>query len=334
MTNPFQLSRPLVTRTAAMRRIVQRSGLTRGGFTLIELMVVIIIISAIMALLLPAVMSVRSKARITQVKTEIAGLEAAISRFKTDFGVDPPSMITLSESSTGWTASDRALIRRIWNNFQFGNTDFNGDGDTNDTIGLSGSECLVFFLGGMAPPRASTTETFQLTGFSKNRLVPFARGGNREGPFFEFDAGRLGDPDGDGFPSYRDVLQTSGDNTPYLYFSSYEGRGYTTDTNATWGNTDNSLYMKRCYYLKIPSGTTPAGASAHKPQTFQIISPGFDGEYGVGGVFDASNPALLTEDLDNDGTLDAGEDLNGNGKIDTRENEYDNITNFKEGQLN
>jgi hypothetical protein len=119
--------------------------------------------------------------------------------------------------------------------------DFNGDGDPNGARSiLNGSECLVFFLGGMplalvpSPGGPNGSETplgiarqtdsslwFEdvtsraLQGFCRNPTLPFARSsdvdtsGNaipardeRDAPLFEFDPGRLSDVDLDGFWEY------------------------------------------------------------------------------------------------------------------------------------
>ncbi len=95
--------------------------------------------------------------------------------------------------------------------------------------------------------------------------------------------------------------------------------------------------MYRVWSAGHLSGSLPAGAtaatggfvgghqrrsSAQKPQSFQIISPGYDGEYGSGGVF---NPQLANSGL-------VGYDANGNTlNPDTRQ--FDNLTNFNGGRL-
>ncbi len=68
------------------------------------------------------------------------------------------------------------------------------------------------------------------TGFAKNPAYPFSPptvSSNREGPFFEFtDTSRIKDIDGNGINEWYDPLP--GQSKPYLYFSSYDGRGYNT----------------------------------------------------------------------------------------------------------
>ena len=303
-----------------------------SGFTLIELLIVIGIIALLIGLLAPAVMSAIRAARDAEVRTEISQLDAAITSFQDEYGgIAPPSQITIYEFGdpgasppTGWysanAARSRAIIRRIWPQFNFDTTqasnppyDFNGDGDELDQFTLTAQECLVFFLGGL---RVGTNGP--LVGFSKNPARPFETGGNRVGPFFEFDIGRLTETGGNAnAPEYLDPLPSQ--TNPYVYLSSYDGRGYVRTEAATVG---------MCYAYLQPglfedlncNGSLDSGEdqnansvldiqAAFKPNTHQIISPGADGLYGTGGVYDGQNYIAPS-----------------------REDE-DNITNFGQGRL-
>lgn len=264
----------------------------RVGFTLIELMIVLVIISILAALILPAVMRGTDTARIFEVNNEQNKFKASITQFKTVFGVNPPSSVTIHETGTAWGGAprDRRIIKQIWQQFDFTlNRDFNGDSDTTDTITLDGAECLVFFLGGMVDGTSGA-----LRGFSKNPRDPFAiDNGSRDGPFFEFlggfdvstkaPTGRLVDTDGDGAPEYLDTLASQ--LNPYVYFSSYDGAGYRA--------ADNSGRIAGPYYkdaaLKVP----------YNADSFQLISPGRDFQYGTGGHFDPNNPPTSNADSDN-----------------------------------
>lgn len=295
----------------------------RRGFTLVEILIVIVIISILIALLLPALGNIQRRAREARVRSEIASLEKALADFKTTYGVDPPSFIVLHENAAGWNGDirSRATIRRIWNQFNFQlNRDINGDGDTNDTFLLSGAECLVFFLGGMSQASAAGGKTvYAMLGFSKNPANPFQRppAGSQEsrvGPFIEFDAGRLIDVDNDGMLEYADPLPDP--STPYLYVSSYDGRGYPTNDPGQPDDFDvfgDARDMQNVYYQGAG-----AGAQAYNPKSFQIISPGSDRQYGSGGPYDP----------------EAGF-LNGAGAVDPARAavEADNITNFHGGRL-
>jgi prepilin-type N-terminal cleavage/methylation domain-containing protein len=281
----------------------------RHGFTLIELMVVIVIIGILMALILPALNGARIRARVTQVSTEISQLENGIAKFKSIYNLDPPSSLYVPPVGGSWNASDRSKIRSIWPQFDFDTNGGLGAGDFH----LSGAECLVFFLGGVE--NATTTPPIVL-GFSKNPRFPWSPAGtNREGPFYEFENRRFVDVDGDGLLEFVDPLPDQ--KTPYAYFSS-QGRSYTSVNNVDpmktllkdqddfdiHGGTANSLDLSGIY-LKTVTPLIPQRADS-----FQIISAGIDGAYGVGGVY-----------------------TDGSELVSARSAEADNITNFSGGLL-
>ncbi len=296
----------------------------RRGFSLIELMIVIVIISILMALLLPAIGSVRTTLRNTEVRTEISGFEAGITQFVGEFGQEPPSKITLYEDGASWDVQNRTLVRQLWPQFNFdaihndssGNPltgrDLNGDNDAGDTFILTGDECLLFFLGGpdTITDTATPTDMPVADGFSKNPQDPFASGGTRTGPFQEFGPDRMIDDDGDGAHAYAHKIPAS--QVPYLYLSSYGGRGYRPadadlDGNGTPDITD-------VYLTRIDDTSTPENEKVPwKAKTYQIISSGFDGVFGIGGLW--SNGDGFTNN-----TGDTSDDR-------------DNITNFSSGTL-
>lgn len=282
----------------------------RRAFTLIELMIAIVIILILLGLLIPAIGSVRLAAQRAQVRTEISNMEAAITAFKADFGIDPPSGIVLHETSAGWNSDQRSknLIRKMWPQFNFGLArDINKDGSTAGNTPLNAGECLVFFLGGIWDTSGKTPN-----GFSKDPANPFSvadAGGGRLGPYFEFDNGRFVDTDGDSAPEYLDSFPSQ--QLPYLYFSSYDGRGYRTDEVTGTGMVD-------VYRQGDPTDNPPTTAIPFKQKSYQIISPGADFQYGSGGNYDpdknfpSRNPPTYLYD---------------------RTVEADNVTNFVSGSL-
>ncbi|HBL43002.1 prepilin-type N-terminal cleavage/methylation domain-containing protein [Gimesia sp.] len=293
---------------------------SRRAFTLIELMIAIVIILILLGLLIPAIGAVRLRAQQAQVRAEIGNLETAITAFKTDFGMDPPSGIILYEpGSASWDPRSKGLIRQLWPQYNFSlPCDINGDGDTSDTIFLNAGECLVFFLGGVY--ERTSDGTFRIYGFSKNPARPFLNPGHtssdpgfdaeysatnsgRQGPYFEFDISRFVDTDaatnpGEFAPEYLDSFPSQ--QVPYLYLSSYGGRGYRSG--------DLGTIMDDVYRQGDPASSTLG--PPFKPKSFQIISPGSDYQLGEGGNYSP------------------GKNLPGNRAV-----EADNITNFVSGSL-
>jgi hypothetical protein len=278
------------------------------------------------SLILPAVNRARMRAQIARVQSELESIKASITDFNIRFKNNPPSSVVLYEAPSGWAndSLSRRAIKKLWPQFNFALArDINGDENFTDTFTLEGSECLVFFLGGIID---RTSGAFR--GFSKNPSNPLTLdNGTRDGPFFEFNGGinpttevptgRLTDSDGDSLPEYLDSLASQ--TEPIVYLSSNGGLGYRAAD-------DDSI---------APYYRDGAKRDAYNSDGFQLISPGFDFAYGSGGP-------LESEDADGDGVLDPGEDTNGNGVLDKsrsqiltgdRTGEQDNITNFHSGQL-
>jgi prepilin-type N-terminal cleavage/methylation domain-containing protein len=305
-----------------------------AAFTLLELLIAIAIIGILASLILTVAGSANTKAKNAQVTVDIKDLEKGIAAFKQKFGVEPPSRVTLYETAAGWTGDPRSMgiIRRIWPQFDFTYSsyqpanpagpimDINANGATGDTITLTGSECLVFFLGGVpalstpATPATSTPGSAPM-GFSQNPADPFSRAGSNRDRFTEFDASRLfllkppSVATAHTMNSYMDTLP--GQQQPYLYFSTYDGQGYDVTNELPAGPTGNQL---QDVYRTGPNGATSSAPSPPwNPNSFQIFSPGFDQHYGLGGEY---------EQGDSKGLL-----------VQTRSAERDNITNFSSGVL-
>lgn len=70
----------------------------RTGFTLVELLVVIVIIAILVGLLVPAIIVAVRRANDARVSGDIQTLASGLERFKTTYGEYPPSRVVLNES--------------------------------------------------------------------------------------------------------------------------------------------------------------------------------------------------------------------------------------------
>jgi len=204
-------------------------------------------------------------------------------------------------------------------------------------------------------------------------LSPF--GSNRSSPLFEFVPSRLfADPNDttyqSGVPGYYDTLGgvpggASGLNF-YAYFSAYGNGNYDPNDvnftpttpefdaknsgpiglnfqvtfpiyNSTGTVTISNSYAPNPYTstLTLTGSTTPT-VTYLNAQSFQIISSGIDGLYGVGGqyVSSSSASATSTNSLPMD-TIDSSPYINTSAVNDptVRQREGDNLTNFKASSL-
>lgn len=361
----------------------------RAGFTLVELLVVIVIIGILMGLLIPAIMGAIHTANNARVVAEINNMASALEQFKSQYGDYPPSRIILSESGSYQTAVNSSIASQASsflgtdstntnkyasNDLTFGQLcqrsvqylrkffpkaapattaawhDFNGfkigssidNGPDPGYIYLEGHECLVFFLGGI--PNHTSSTTIGMSGFGRNPLYPFTNqivgsavySDARKAPFYQFQANRLIDRDGDGIPGYVDTLNTETEAQFYAYFSAYGNNMY--DPNDV--NLDSS--MGQTFNVKVgvagnsevspspnpycsdnPSPTSQFPTFINQT-TFQIISAGADAVYGPGGQYVPDS---------NLASLPTAQQGSGTASQDQRLFENDNLTNFATSRL-
>jgi prepilin-type N-terminal cleavage/methylation domain-containing protein len=224
----------------------------RGGFTLVELLAVIVIIGILVAMISAAALKVRDVAKVAAYGMDMAQLSAALEEYKNTFGEYPPDF-----------SDPDAVADHISNIFP----DYTGAGPPDMAL-QDQSSALVFWLGGMPAVSGGT----RFIGFSKNPIDPFDDNAARIGPFFKFKAERLGYEGG----SCR-YFPEEGKNDkvgPYVYFRAqgsvnvpYGGKTW-TGVYPQWGST-------------TPHVDSETNEMIH-PSSFQIHAPGIDGVHGPG----------------------------------------------------
>lgn len=175
-----------------------------AGFTLVEMLVVITIITVLAALLVPAAYIVLNNAENARLAIEVAGLTQAMETFKSEYGDYPPD------------CSDTAEVNKFLSRM------FPRRNPTNDPLpsGLTPATALSFWLGG----------------FSADPTKPITGAGDRK-PRFDFDETRADFVVGAGTNDNVKVFAYHPRNKlqPYVYlqWKTYGSATYTTAVNGT-----------------------------------------------------------------------------------------------------
>ena len=287
------------------------------GFTLVELLIVIAIISVLVSLLSSAVGKAVITAHRVRNQNEISQLATAVENFKQKFGIYPPSRILLGETLADYFQNGNlnqpksqfhldsyTTLTTMFPRLNFKSSffiDWDGSRTYTQPVILEGDQCLVFFLGGVPQFDQNQNNRPFCSGFSTNPADPTYHvthpGSDTIPPFFDFDSGRLAQRKPSRYLSYLDTWANSvpagtpyspANGMPYAYFSSYKTRnGY----NRFYG-PPNNLSSSDCATLSVwpyAEGPTSPGAAASpsnwrylNPNTFQIISAGRNFAFGQG----------------------------------------------------
>lgn len=239
-------------------------GAHRGGFTLVELLVVIVIIGLLAGLISTAVISAMGKAREARVSMEIRAMETALHVFKDRYGDFPPS--DLQDANRV-----RAFLRRAFPRYAASGdpySQFVSDLAANDipltVSAMDAAAALVFWLGGMPD------STGKPRGFSKDPEHPFrpySADTMRYPPLHEFVQKRLVVGNGT-IRYYPDVSGAIEADAPFVYFRASE---YSTVSFRHHAGGED---------VTITPYQNPTTGEYFNPQTFQIICAGRDNLYG------------------------------------------------------
>jgi len=277
-------------------RLSEKTRQQAGGYTMIELLVVITIIILIAGLLLSALGKARETGPRVQTKAEMAELAKSIENFKSTYQVQyvPTALILCSDynaaamANPSWTAAladSQQYVKRVWPKLVFG---AGGSLPPNTVIGLDGNQVMLFLLGGVGPTDLKFTSGWNGTrsGFLNSPTNPFnisggvafspPTGERAKGPFFDFKVDRI-----DTNSHYLDVY-----GTPYYYFSSRHGNDYSSfgiyQPVLNFANDPLGFNIQGGY-----GGMNPFGGADGKyihSNSFQIISAGKDLLAGPGGA--------------------------------------------------
>ena len=226
----------------------------RNGFTLVEMLVVVVIIGILAGMIGGAAIMVRNRARVAALAAEIGKIEMSLNDYKEAVGEYPPDGSDIAAVKAHLTKlAPRAVNLSL-------------------PAAIDPSTALCFWLGGMH-------DGTDFIGFSPDPRNPFevvTRTG-RIGPFYEFDKRRL-----DKVSNYLFRYRPNNNNVyshPIVYFRARLYNQYAGQWAGT-SSPENYSYTVRPFL-----DTTTAGGFVN-PKTFQILTPGLDGKY-----MNASQPA-------------------------------------------
>lgn len=340
----------------------------RRGFTLVEILVVIVIIGLLAALLTPAIIAAMNRAKVAAIKLDLSQLDMAITEYKQKNGDYPPDFAGLQSSLAPADRDDNlvqatqtAILRHLrrafpryvpigadpdnpapsaWDRFRedvqlgTGGT-ANGSGVDGglDPANLTPASAIVFWLGGLPDPNPNSK---RLLGFSANPRNPFDPTAPPLPKLFEFSEPRLrrftdfqpASQDDDALPWL--VYTPSRREAPYVYFRARDEDYPGSQYVYTPPSGETAEIVRPYYKVSTPGGPLDEGWVS--PDTYQIISAALDDRFGATSTTDGQPVAEDTagEDAPH---FPSGDNFKSSTDYPEFLGHHDNVTNFSEGTL-
>ena len=251
------------------------SSARRSGFTLVELLAVIMIIALLAALVTPAVMRARNTARNAAIKAEIDLLHMAIMNYKNEYGTFPPSI--------GVSGSTNFAYKHLKRNFA------RASDSALPGVPLAGSvapsTAMLSWLGGYTD---DPTDPLALvnTSLTRKRLFDWDRARTDATGLVYFPSGKKGSPyvyiNSSSYPLLDSGTSTAQGwppkaPTPASPFTFTVGQDTVTISPGTYYPLHLPDPGAASLLASLQTGTTPY----FNADTFQILCAGQDEEFGT-----------------------------------------------------